>query len=327
MMSKLVTIYGGSGFIGRYIARRMAKEDWRVRIAVRRPNEALFVKPYGVVGQVEPILCNIRDDKSVANALRGADVVVNCVGLLQEKAKNTFNSVQNEGADRIARLAVSEGVVRIVHVSAIGADINADSDYAKSKAMGEANILKHMPNAVILRPSIVFGAEDQFFNRFASMARFGPVLPIVGAETKFQPVFVDDVAEAAVLGITGIAEHGIYELAGPDQDTFRGLMYRMLKVIQRRRLVLDVPMFMARLMAASFEMGNKLTFGIAPVPMTRDQVKSLSVDNVPSGEFPGFEKLGIEPVSMVSVLPEYLWPFRVSGQFAEIKSSAKNLKS
>ena len=163
-MSKLVTIYGGSGFIGRYIARRMAKEGWRVRIAVRRPNEALFVKPYGVVGQVEPVLCNIRDDKSVASALRGADVVVNCVGLLQEKAKNTFNSVQNEGADRIARLAVSEGVVRIVHVSAIGADINADSDYAKSKAMGEANILKHMPNAVILRPSIVFGAEDQFFN-------------------------------------------------------------------------------------------------------------------------------------------------------------------
>ena len=326
-MSKLVTIYGGSGFIGRYIARRMAKEGWRVRIAVRRPNEALFVKPYGVVGQVEPVLCNIRDDKSVASALRGADVVVNCVGLLQEKAKNTFNSVQNEGADRIARLAVSEGVVRIVHVSAIGADINADSDYAKSKAMGEANILKHMPNAVILRPSIVFGAEDQFFNRFASMARFGPVLPIVGAETKFQPVSVDDVAEAAVLGITGIAKPGIYELAGPDQDTFRGLMYRMLKVIQRRRLVLDVPMFMARLMAASFEMGNKLTFGIAPVPMTRDQVKSLSVDNVPSGEFPGFEKLGIEPVSMVSVLPEYLWPFRVFGQFAEIKSSAKNLKS
>ena len=326
-MSKLVTIYGGSGFIGRYIARRMAKEGWRVRIAVRRPNQALFVKPYGVVGQVEPILCNIRDDKSVASALRGADVVVNCVGLLQEKAKNTFNSVQNEGADRIARLAVSEGVVRIVHVSAIGADINADSDYAKSKAMGEANILKHMPNAVILRPSIVFGAEDQFFNRFASMARFGPVLPIVGAETKFQPVSVDDVAEAAVLGITGIAKPGIYELAGPDQDTFRGLMYRMLKVIQRRRLVLDVPMFMARLMAASFEMGNKLTFGIAPVPLTRDQVKSLSVDNVPSGEFPGFEKLGIEPVSMVSVLPEYLWPFRVSGQFAEIKSSAKNLKS
>ena len=326
-MSKLVTIYGGSGFIGRYIARRMAKEGWRVSIAVRRPNEALFVKPYGVVGQVEPILCNIRDDKSVENALLGADVVVNCVGLLQEKAKNTFNSVQNEGADRIARLAASEGVVRIVHVSAIGADINADSDYAKSKGMGEANILKHMPNAVILRPSIVFGAEDQFFNRFASMARFGPVLPIVGAETKFQPVSVDDVAEAAVLAITGIAKPGIYELAGPDQDTFRGLMYRMLKVIQRRRLVLDVPMFMARLMAASFEMGNKLTFGIAPVPMTRDQVKSLSVDNVLSGEFPGFEELGIEPVSMVSVLPEYLWPFRVFGQFAEIKSSAKNLKS
>ena len=179
-MSKLVTIYGGSGFVGRYLARRMAKEGWRVRIAVRRPNEALFVKPYGVVGQVEPIFCNIRDDQSVAHALRGADVVVNCVGILQEKAKNTFNSVQNEGAERIARLAASEGVVRMVHVSALGADFNSPSVYSRSKAAGEAGVLKYMPNAMILRPSIVFGAEDQFFNRFASMARFGPILPIVG---------------------------------------------------------------------------------------------------------------------------------------------------
>ena len=325
-MSKLVTIYGGSGFIGRYLARRMAKEGWRVRIAVRRPNEALFVKPYGVVGQVEPIFCNIRDDRSVTDALRGADAVVNCVGILQEKAKNTFNSIQSEGAERIARLAASEGVGRIVHISALGADANSPSVYAKSKAAGEAGVLKHMPNAMILRPSIVFGAEDQFFNRFASMARFGPILPIVGAETQFQPVSVEDVAKAAVLGIMGIAAPGIYELAGLERDSFRGLMYRMLNVIQRRRLVLDVPIFAARIMAASFELGNKLTFGILPVPLSSDQVKSLSVDNIPSGEFQGFEELGIEPASMASVLPEYLWPFRTSGQFADIKASAKNLK-
>ena len=325
-MSKLVTIYGGSGFVGRYLARRMAKEGWRVRIAVRRPNEALFVKPYGVVGQVEPIFCNIRDDQSVADALRGAEVVVNCVGILQEKAKNTFNSVQNEGAERIARLAASEGVVRMVHVSALGADVDSPSLYAKSKAAGEAGVLKYMPNAMILRPSIVFGAEDQFFNRFASMARFGPILPIVGAETQFQPVSVEDVAKAAVLGIMGISAPGTYELAGPERDSFRGLMYRMLNIIQRRRLVLDVPIFAARIMAASFELGNKLTFGILPVPLTSDQVKSLSIDNIPSGEFLGFEELGIEPASMGSILPEYLWPFRVSGQFADIKASAKNLK-
>ena len=326
-MSKLVTIYGGSGFIGRYLARRMAKEGWRVRIAVRRPNEALFVKPYGVVGQVEPIFCNIRDDRSVTDALRGADAVVNCVGILQEKAKNTFNSIQSEGAERIARLAASEGVGRIVHISALGADANSPSVYAKSKAAGEAGVLKHMPNAMILRPSIVFGAEDQFFNRFASMARFGPILPIVGAKTQFQPVSVEDVAKAAVLGIMGIATPGIYELAGLERDSFRGLMYRMLNVIQRRRLVLDVPIFAARIMAASFELGNKLTFGIVPVPLSSDQVKSLSIDNIPSGEFQGFEELGIEPASMASVLPEYLWPFRTSGQFADIKASAKNLKS
>ena len=325
-MSKLVTIYGGSGFIGRYLARRMAKEGWRVRIAVRRPNEALFVKPYGVVGQVEPIFCNIRDDRSVTDALRGADAVVNCVGILQEKAKNTFNSIQNEGAERIARLAASEGVGRIVHISALGADANSPSVYAKSKAAGEAGVLKHMPNAMILRPSIVFGAEDQFFNRFASMARFGPILPIVGAKTQFQPVSVEDVAKAAVLGIMGKAAPGIYELAGLERDSFRGLMYRMLNIIQRRRLVLDVPIFAARIMAASFELGNKLTFGIVPVPLSGDQVKSLSIDNIPSGEFQGFEELGIEPASMASVLPEYLWPFRTSGQFADIKASAKNLK-
>ena len=325
-MSKLVTIYGGSGFIGRYLARRMAKEGWRVRVAVRRPNEALFVKPYGVVGQVEPIFCNIRDDRSVTDALRGADAVVNCVGILQEKAKNTFNSIQSEGAERIARLAASEGVGRIVHISALGADANSPSVYAKSKAAGEAGVLKHMPSAMILRPSIVFGAEDQFFNRFASMARFGPILPIVGAKTQFQPVSVEDVAKAAVLGIMGIATPGIYELAGLERDSFRGLMYRMLNVIQRRRLVLDVPIFAARIMAASFELGNKLTFGIVPVPLSSDQVKSLSIDNIPSGEFHGFEELGIEPASMASVLPEYLWPFRTSGQFADIKASAKNLK-
>jgi NADH dehydrogenase len=260
------------------------------------------------------------------DALRGADVVVNCVGILQEKAKNTFNSVQNEGAERIARLAAFEGVVRMVHVSALGADADSPSLYAKSKAAGEAGVLKYMPSAMILRPSIVFGAEDQFFNRFASMARFGPILPIVGAETQFQPVSVEDVAKAAVLGIMGISAPGIYELAGPERDSFRGLMYRMLDIIQRRRLVLDVPNFAARIMATSFELGSKLTFGILPVPLTSDQVRSLSIDNIPSGEFPGFKDLGIEPASMVSVLPEYLWPFRTSGQFADIKASAKNLK-
>ena len=204
-MSKLVTIYGGSGFIGRYIARRMAKEGWRVRVAVRRPNEAIFVKTYGVVGQVEPVLCNIRDDASVASVMKGADAVVNCVGVLAEDGKNTFDAVQSEGPERIARLARAAGIMRMAHVSAIGADLESDSNYARTKAEGEAAILKHQPDAMILRPSIVFGSEDQFFNRFAGMARMAPVLPVVGAETQFQPVYVDDVAKAAVMGVLGEA--------------------------------------------------------------------------------------------------------------------------
>ena len=192
-MSKLVTIFGGSGFVGRYITRRMAKAGWRVRVAVRRPNEALFVRTYGTVGQVEPIFCNIRDDASVAAALNGADAVVNCVGILTEAGKNTFDEVQSEGAERIARLAALEGISTMVHMSAIGADPEADSKYSHTKALGEAGVAKHMPGAVILRPSIIFGPEDQFFNRFAGMVRTSPVIPLVRANTLFQPVYVDDV--------------------------------------------------------------------------------------------------------------------------------------
>ena len=195
-MSKLVTIFGGSGFVGRYVAQRMAKQGWRVRVAVRRPNEAIFVKPYGVVGQVEPIFCNIRDDDSVRAAMFGADAVVNCVGILEETGKNKFDAVQHEGAERIARIASEEGVQSLAHVSAIGADPESDSQYAKSKGLGEEAVRAAFPSAVILRPSIVFGPEDEFFNRFSAMARLSPVIPLFGAETKFQPVYVDDVAAA-----------------------------------------------------------------------------------------------------------------------------------
>jgi uncharacterized protein YbjT (DUF2867 family) len=209
-MSKLVTIYGGSGFVGRYIARRMAQEGWRVRIAVRRPNEAMQVKTYGVVGQVEPVLCNIRDDASVRAAMRGADAVVNCVGILNENGKNKFVAVQGNGAERVARLAAAEGIARLVHLSAIGADSASKSVYSQTKAKGEAAVLAQFPAAVILRPSVVFGPEDGFFNRFAAMARMGPILPLVGAQTRFQPVYVDDVAQAAVKGILGTASAGTY---------------------------------------------------------------------------------------------------------------------
>jgi NADH dehydrogenase len=326
-MTKLVTIFGGSGFVGRYIARRMAKEGWRVRVAVRNHNEAAFVRPYGAVGQVEPVFCNIRDDASVASVLGGVDAVVNCVGVLAENGRNTFDAVQAEGAERIARLSAAAGVGRMVHVSAIGADADAASTYAKTKAMGEVGVLAHMPDAVILRPSVVFGAEDEFFNRFAGMSRFGPVLPVVGADTMFQPVYVDDVAAAAVLGVTGQAQAGVYELGGPDVASFRELMQTMLGVVRRKRLIVNIPFFAAKMMAWGFGIGQTLSFGIVKAPLTRDQVLNLAIDNVVGDDARGFAALGLRPTSLAAVLPDYLWRFRPSGQYDAIKESAKNLRN
>ena len=325
-MSKLVTIYGGSGFVGRYIVQRMARAGWRVRVAVRRPNEALFVRTYGTVGQVEPVLCNIRDDASVAQAMQGAEAVVNCVGTFDRKGKNNFDAVQHEGAERIARLAAVEGIDAFVHISAIGADKSGDTLYARSKGLGEEGVLNHVPNAMILRPSIVFGAEDSFFNRFAGMTRISPVLAVVGAETMFQPVFVDDLAAAAELGATGQAAPGIYELGGPDVASFRALMRMMLDIIERRRLIVNLPFGLARFMAWWFELWQSVSGGLIKAPLTVDQVKSLAHDNVVSAGARGFDDLGIEPHAMATVLPSYLWRFRVSGQYAAIKASAKNLK-
>lgn len=327
-MSKLVTIYGGSGFVGRYVARRMAKAGWRVRVAVRRPNEALFTTTSGVVGQVEPVQANIRDDASVAAAMESADAVINCVGVLTERGRNGFDQVQAEGAARIARLAAQAGIETLVHISAIGADPNSESDYQKSKALGEAGTIEHFPGAVILRPSVIFGPEDQFFNRFARMATISPVLPISGADTRFQPVFVDDVAAAAERAATGNAAPGIYELGGPDVATFRGLMQTMLGHIQRRRLVVAMPGPAARLVAGVFGLIQTLTAGLVHNSvLTRDQLKALSADNVVSPGARGLGDLGIEATSMEAVLPSYLWQYRPSGQYAAIKNSAKNLKA
>lgn len=327
-MTELVTVFGGSGFVGRYIVRRLAKQGYRVRVAVRRPNEAIFVKPYGVVGQVEPVFCNIRDDASVASALSGADAAVNCVGILNGFGKNTFGSVQAEGAGRIARLAAEAGITRMVHLSAIGADTTSPSQYAHTKAEGEAAVQTHQPDAVILRPSIVFGPEDGFFNRFASMARFGPILPVVGAETKFQPVYVDNVAEAAVMGITGDAAPGVYELGGPDVASFRRLMQDMLKVIRRRRLVLNMPFGVANLMGGTFDLLQSVSFGLFENGMlTRDQVRNLRKDNVVSEGARTLGTLGITPVAYKAVLDDYLWRFRPTGQYEELTESAKDMKA
>ncbi len=253
---------------------------------MRRPNEALFVKPYGAVGQVEPVLCNIRNDASVASVMEGADAVINCVGTFDKRGKNNFDAVQHEGAERIARIAAEKGVSKMVHISAIGADLESDSVYSQTKAMGEEGILASMPNAVILRPSVIFGMEDDFFNRFGAMASISPIIPLFGGATKFQPVYVDDVAAAAVKGVTGEAAPGIYELGGPDQETFTGLMNLMLDVVQRRRLVVNLPLFAGRIMGALGDFANMISFGLLPTPITLDQARSLANDNVVTGDHP-----------------------------------------
>lgn len=330
-MAKLVTIFGGSGFVGRYIARRMAQAGWRVRVACRRPEQAGFVRPYGAVGQVEPVLCNIRNEASVAAALMGADAVINCVGTFDKGGKNNFEAVQAEAPGRIAKLAAAEGVERVVHISAIGADVDPEAEdaslYARSKAQGEAALLAHMPGAVILRPSVIFGPEDEFFNRFAALSRLGPVLPVVGADTAFQPVYVDNVAEAAAKAAMGTVAPGVYELGGPDRQSFRELMGLMLGVIRRRKLILNIPFWAARIMAVGFSAGSFLSLGIVKQQITLDQVRSLASDNVPSGAYPGLPELGVTPVAMEAVLPDYLWRFRPAGQYEALKESARNLRT
>lgn len=326
-MNKLVTIFGGSGFVGRYITQMLAAQGWRVRVAVRRPNEAMHVKPYGVPGQVEPVFANIRDDASVAAVLQSADAVINCVGTFDARGKNNFDAVQHEGAERVARLAAAARIKTLVHISALGCEQDTQSTYAKSKCQGEEAILAHFPTAMILRPSVIFGNEDGFFNRFASMSRFGPVLPLFGGTTRFQPVYVKDVAKAAVLGAEGRAT-GIYELGGPEIKTLRGWVDVVLSTVNRQRLVPNLPNWIARLVAWGFDMMEILSLGlIKNGVLTRDQVKQLRHDSVVSGNQNGFSDLGIEPMSAEAVIDGYLWRFRPSGQYDAIRDSAKNLKT
>ncbi len=327
MAVPIVTIFGGSGFIGRYVAQRMARAGWRVRVAVRRPNEANFVRPYGVVGQVEPIQANIRDEASTRAAIAGADAVINCVGVLAEAGNQTFDALLDKAAGRIARIAAEEGVTRLVHISAIGADAGSDSLYAAAKGRGEAAVRSAFPAAVILRPSIVFGPGDGFFNRFGAMARLSPVLPLVGPDTRFQPVYVDDVAAAAEAAATGNAAPGIYELGGPEVATFRALMQRLLGIIERRRMLLALPFWLARINAWVFDLAPRLTGGaIGNGLLTRDQVRLLAHDNVVRPGSPGLADLGIRPTAMDAVLEGYLYVFRPHGQFDAITASARNLR-
>jgi uncharacterized protein YbjT (DUF2867 family) len=319
----IATVFGGSGFVGRYITQRLARAGWRVRVAVRRPNEAIFVRTYGVVGQVLELQANIRDTPSVRRAVTHSDAVINCVGILAARGRQTFDAVQAEGAARAARISAEEGVRKFVQISAIGADPDSDSEYARTKAEGERAVMEAFHSAVILRPSIMFGVEDEFFNRFASMARLLPFLPVVGPETRFQPVYVDDVAKAAVKAALEDVEPGIYELGGPEAVSFRELMRRMLAIIDRRRPIVSIPFPVARLQASALDFLQSASFGlIGNSLLTRDQVRLLARDNVVSDGSKGFDALGIVPTAMDAVLPGYLFSHRRGGQFAGIKAVA-----
>jgi NADH dehydrogenase len=308
---RLVTVFGGSGFLGRHVVRTLAQKGYRVRVAVRRPELAHHLQPAGRVGQVHAVQANLRFPESVARAADGADAIVNLVAILYETGRQTFEAVHVDGAVAVARAA---GGKNLVHVSAIGADAGSKSAYARTKAQGEAAILAAVPDAVILRPSILFGPEDHFFNRFAGMARIAPALPLIGGgTTRFQPVFVGDVAQAVVAALEGRARPGtVYELGGPEVRTFAELMRLMLREIDRRRLLVPVPFPIARLQAFFLER--------LPKPLlTRDQVTLLERDNVVSAaaerEGRTLQGLGMTPTAMETILPTYLRRFRRTGQF------------
>ena len=325
-MSKLVTIYGGSGFVGSQVAWALARRGWRVRVAVRRPNQALHVRMFGSVGQLEAVPCNIRDDASVRAAMEGADAVVNCVGIMVRQAGNRFDAVHVEGAARIARLAAQAGVAQLVHLSALGANPDSDSHYFASKAEGEAAIAAAFPAAVILRPSIIFGKEDSFFNKFAGMASLTLIAPVVGARTPVQPVYVGDVAEAAARAAEGAVPAGIYELGGPDRMTFREVMQMVTDTIGRRRAIIGLPRWIAGIMAWCLDAVQVVSGGlITNRVLTRDQVRMLAVPNVVSEGARGFEAFGIQPVSARDLIGDYLWRYRESGQYAAINQAARQL--
>ncbi|MEZ5916947.1 MAG: complex I NDUFA9 subunit family protein [Parvularculaceae bacterium] len=324
---KLAVVFGGSGFIGRNVVRELAKRGWRVRVAVRRPHQAQYLRPLGVVGQIQLVQANVRHRPSVEQALIGADAVVNLVGLLFQSGAQKFSTVQAAGAAGVAELAAKAGVTRFVQMSAIGADAQSDSLYARTKGEAERAVRAAIPTATIVRPSIVFGQEDDFFNKFATMATMTPAfvpLPLLigGGKAKFQPVYVDDVADAVCAALARPEAAGrTYELGGPRIYTFRELLELMLAETGHRRMLAPVPFALAPVMGFAGEV-----IGALPMfdpPITRDQIKLLKHDNIvgakgdAGGDIGRIEDLGVRTETLEAVLPGYMVRFRKYGQFTE----------
>jgi uncharacterized protein YbjT (DUF2867 family) len=314
-LETLVTVFGGSGFLGRAVVRALCKRDYRIRVAVRRPELAGHLQPLGKVGQIHAVQANLRYPASVEAAMRGAEIAINLVGILAPSGAQTFEAVQAEGAGTVAKATAAVGA-RLVHVSAIGADANSASLYARSKAAGEQAVLAAVPYATILRPSVVFGPEDDFTNRFASLARISPALPLIGGgATKLQPVYVGDVATAVADAVDGKTKAGsVYELGGPEVLSMREIMEAILEITGRDRMLVSLPFGLAKLQALF------LQFAPGAFKLTPDQVELLRSDNVvlDAAKTAGLtlEGLGIAPDSLEGVAPQYLWRFRKAGQFA-----------
>jgi NADH dehydrogenase len=313
----LVTVFGGSGFVGRHVVRALAKRHYRIRVGVRRPELAGHLQPLGRVGQIHPVQANLRYPGSIAAAVRDADVVINLVGILYERGRQRFDAVHTAGAAAVAQAAALHGA-RLIHMSTLGASAESTSEYARSKAAGEKAVLAAAPGATIFRPSIMFGPDDDFFNKFAALARFMPALPLIGGgHTRFQPAFVGDVAAAFAAAAAGETRPGTtYELGGPEVFTFRELLEYVLATTQRKRLLMPIPFGIAKLEALFLQM--------LPKPMlTRDQVELLRRDSVVSeaAEREGrtLKGLHLEPTSMQAVVPSYLWRHRRSGQFQRLR--------
>ena len=320
--SDIVTVVGGSGFVGRHVVRALAKRGLRVRVAVRRPDLAFHLQPLGSVGQIHAVQANVRYPESLLSAMHGASAVVNLVGILQPSGRQTFKAVQEDGAAAIATAAAQAGVHRLIHLSAIGADANSQSVYAQTKALGEEAAQNAFANTVVIRPSVVFGPEDQFFNRFAALARVFPALPLPGGgTTKLQPVFVSDVAEVVARAVEGHINAGVYELGGPQIKTLREIVTYICEVTGRKRFIAPLPWPIARIQAGLMEFADKVTFGLLPddLMITRDQVTLLQTDNIVSQSAieagHTLAGLGITPTSYEAIVPSYLWRFRKTGQF------------
>lgn len=312
----LVTVFGGSGFVGAQVVRALARRGWRVRVAVRQPGLAYDLKPLGDVGQIQPVLCDITSEADVAAALRGATAAVNLVGILYETPSRRFQALHVDGARLIAEACAAGGVDRLVQVSAIGANPDSATAYARSKAEGEIAVRNAKPDAVIMRPSIVFGAGDDFLNRFAAMATMAPALPLIGGgRTRFQPVHVGDVAEAIARAVvTPDAAGRTFELGGPAVLTFEDVLKLVLRETNRQRPLVPLPFFVARMIGGLAQLTALV--GLAPA-LTTDQVKMLETDNVVSPDADGLAALGIEPTGLDAIAPSYLWRYRRGGQFAE----------